>query len=299
MANIGVWPEYLVYYPKAWKSVRTPNGQRDIVRQISMAIAGIATIGPAKGVLWRGQGSCNWALTSKLGRTSSPGRSQAARWRRHEVDMIRTARLVGADDAYRMTDGEILARLRHHGAATRLIDCTQDPMVALWFAVSRDDFPETDLHDGLVLAIDRGDLEAIEEPWNCTYEDLLKPLRTGGRFARTLAVPPIDPRIGAQRGVFVLAPLPEIGSYSELPIAVTRTWKAHSTERLEKLCGRASLAHAVGRLTVLFPTVMAVAVPKEIKPMLREVLDRNYGLNRRTIYPDYPGLGALFASGHV
>ena len=47
--------------------------------------------------------------------------------------MLRQAREVGADNAQHLGDWEILARLRHHGAATRLIDFTTDPLVALWF----------------------------------------------------------------------------------------------------------------------------------------------------------------------
>ncbi|MBI9115277.1 FRG domain-containing protein [Sanguibacter sp. YZGR15] len=37
-----------------------------------------------------------------------------------------------------MGDWEMLAKMGHHGAATRLIDVTRDPLITLWFLCDDD-----------------------------------------------------------------------------------------------------------------------------------------------------------------
>lgn len=293
------WPEEVLFAPPSWsRSDGEPslNSARDIAREVMHAVVGIATIGPKSGVVWRGQASVSWPLSSKLGRAPSGVRAEVdlAGWSKYEQDMILAARTTGADGAYRMTDLEILARLRHHGARTRLIDCTEDPMVGLWFACSDEIDANTDEHDGLILALDRQDFAPTTEPWVRTYDDITAPsVATGGHFVK---LPPIDPRIAAQRGVFVLVaepPSPAESPYSEVPIRWSRTWSAEWEGRLSIVCGTTPLGNRRGAPVKVFPTVIGVIVPKVVKGLVREVLKTTYGLSRTSLFPDFAGLGEL------
>jgi hypothetical protein len=49
-----------------------------------------------------------------------------------EKALIERARAAGLGSG--LGELELLARLRHHGAATRLLDCSRNAFVALWFA---------------------------------------------------------------------------------------------------------------------------------------------------------------------
>ena len=70
-----------------------------------------------------------------------------------------------------LTEIELLAELRHYGAATALIDFTRDFLVALWFASSpwkekeiQEDGKDIEIHkDGKVVIVNRGDSEVFLE----------------------------------------------------------------------------------------------------------------------------------------
>lgn len=295
------WPQELIYQPPSWAGDdRRPklNTVRDISREVMHAIVGIATIGPTQGVVWRGQADIRWPLSSKLGRDASGDRSKVDidAWLEHEKGMITAARTTGADGAYRLTDLEILARLRHHGARTRLIDCTEDPIIALWFACSDEIDGDTDEHDGLILAIDRQDFTTIEEPWNKSYDQMAatEPDQSG-HFVK---LPPIDPRISAQRGVFILATAPpsvDASPHSEVPVRRSSTWNDGWETRLATVCGTEHLGNRSGAPVRVFPTLIGVVIPKVVKSHLRSTLSTTYGLSRTTVFPDFAGLGELYS----
>lgn len=295
------WPERLLFQPPSWSGGNIPpreNTKRDIAREVMHAVVGVATIGPEQGVVWRGQANIAWALTSKIGRNADGTRTRVdvRGWERHENAMIDAARSTGADGAYRMTDVEILARLRHHGARTRLIDCTEDPVVALWFACSDEMDADTDDHDGLIVALDRADFAVLSQPWTKAYADLAAvPAGKSGHFVK---IPPIDPRISAQRGVFVFSSSPPSTAacrYSEVEIRWSSTWDRGWKKRLDVVCGTSSLGARRERPVEVFPTVIGIVVPKIIKPLLRRTLASTYGLSRASMFPDFPGLGELYS----
>src|SRR5689334_15203904 len=96
-----------------------PKAVLDAARQVLAAMNGIALLVP-KGVVWRGQADAHWRLESKASRLGFSATDVAV----HEQAMLMKARELGVEGAQHLGDWEILARLRHHGATTRLIDCT-------------------------------------------------------------------------------------------------------------------------------------------------------------------------------
>jgi len=154
-------------------------------------------------VLYRGQGAVSYILRPKVGRHQPPNNSKSSKvneklmlelFRRQSVDRIHIA---DADD------WELLAIAQHHGLATRLLDWTRSPLVALYFAVCLE--CETRSKDkeneGRPM---REDAEIIV--WRCPKIDLAKPLPKKGPLAigKTIRYVPriVTPRLRAQHGIF-------------------------------------------------------------------------------------------------
>lgn len=291
------WPNWMVYRTDAASTVNFTNGGknalRDCARQVIAAIGNIALLGPQEGVVWRGQADVEWRLESNATRKGFTSDEIGKR----EAAMLGEARRIGMDDAQRMGDWEILARLRHHGAVTRLIDFTSDPFVALWFLCD-DNSSGSREADGVLLAARRAMFKTIERPYEVgSYERM----RSRDPAVLIYSTPPIDPRIAAQRGFFVLHsdPLGHAESpASELGVLrpPTSWWASHYEKQLAKLCGQDGLMNERGRPLRVIPDMVGIVVPASVKPVLLQMLDRNFGFNRSSMFPDFAGLADLFAS---
>ena len=272
---------------------RKPNAVRDGARQVLAAVVGIALLGPRDGVVWRGQADKSWRLESKASRLGLSADEVTAR----EREMLREARRLGVDDAQRMGDWEILARLRHHGAATRLIDCTSDPFIALWFLCD-DDSDGAPEADGMLLAVQRANFRPIESPYKPgNYERMFEKPPAPLLYS----TPPIDPRIAAQRGLFVLHTHPLDRVFypeSELGFVAppSKAWLRAHDEYLRRLCGVQDRATESGRPRFNYPDMLGVIVPAAAKPTILDMLEKNFGFNRSSVFPDFAGLGKVYAT---
>ncbi|MDI6434286.1 FRG domain-containing protein [Cronobacter turicensis] len=153
---------------------------------------------------WRGQADINWTIDSaayrrlKVGRQG--GRVTEAMMASYEMNLINQARHsgYGYEDGRRLTDFEVLAKLQHHGAATRLIDFSRNMLVALWFACNSNENAT-----GLLIGLDKlamtGEEITNEER---DYRDIFAEEAETQR-AITWQPPTVSKRITAQRAQFV------------------------------------------------------------------------------------------------
>ena len=222
---------------------------------------------------------------------------------KQERAILREAREIGADNAQHLGDWEILARLRHHGAATRLIDFTTDPLVAVWFLC--DDKTELPVgatvreRTGVLLAMQRDVFGTVSRPYLRNYNNTL----TRGAANQLYTTPPIDPRIAAQRGLFAFArkPLTSDGCVeSELGLTLPSTdWRREHEDRLARVCDTGKWAKRQGRPIEVFPDILGIEVPALVKPVLLEVLDRSHGFTRASMFPDFAGMGQAYSGRRV
>ncbi len=162
---------------------------------------------PAEGNLvrmWRGQADLDWPIhSSAYRRLALSGRSiSEPDLVRYEEHLLRHATHQGYRylDGRALSDFELLARLQHHGAATRLIDATRSLLVALWFCSA--DHPDK---TGALIGIHShylGGREQVTEDGN--YSDVID--RVASRSHPFTWEPPgVSARIAAQHAQFVFS----------------------------------------------------------------------------------------------
>lgn len=180
------------------------------------------------GWVYRGHSRSNWELVPKAGRAEYSLASQINSLADQFDDL--TQFKLWCSTVYSLVDdlpedfGEALAYAQHHGLATRLLDWSENPLVATFFAVREN--PES---DGAICAFRPSEpplhrveidwLEVVENKVNRNDEKTRQIVaRLHGRLLKTRAM---DARMLNQGGVFTLHCPPE------RPMATVETYVDH------------------------------------------------------------------------
>ena len=103
----------------------------------------IQEIAGGRECIYRGQSNADWPLLSGAERRISGGykNTDTLALRDYHSDLLKEAKKkgFGIRDGRPLSDLELLAELQHFGAATRLLDFTTSPLVALYFALGEGD----------------------------------------------------------------------------------------------------------------------------------------------------------------
>jgi hypothetical protein len=214
---------------------------------------------------WRGSADSRWRLDSTIvrrlaARDNSVDERTVGFWER---DLLDRARHRGFDvfSGVRLTDFELLALLRHNGAATRLIDFTRSATVALWFAAF--ELPDV---TGRVVGVHTDYLGGPGEG---------KIL--GGDYSKVMAAaasrdhpftwepPRVSPRVFAQHSQFLYG---RVNEYDYGTLALP-------------------LEHRGAVLVI----DISPKLKRSVLAFLRSVLD----IGVQTMYPDLPGFASAFS----
>jgi FRG domain len=237
--------------------------------------------------VWRGHPDPDWKLHSALFHRIEHGDGAAPdeqRLRDFESDLLARASRHEFGGPPETPELQRMAILQHHGTATRLLDVTTDPMIALWFACAGEAHTSK---QGVLFAIEVSFAVHLEWDHGRTVAEVIDGL--GDEQLAVFWPRPVDARIQVQRGAFVLGPVPsepETRAATSLPLRVQAPARAH---RREEIARRQAVFGARGRGRPVIPSILAVRIPRHTKRRLLRILERSYGYTEETIYPDIDG----------
>jgi len=192
--------------------------------------------------LHRGHAVAEWELVPVIDRVPHGGISRSDHERLMFEEFKRRARAFL--DRTPSNDWEFLALARHHGLPTRLLDWTENPLAALFFAVETPSSADSAVWAYCFVQIGRKPSDAeVRDPLDVRELRLYNP-------------PHLHPRIGVQSSCFTLHPEGQTKAHDPWPGGLTRILIPNET--------RAAIRHDLFRLGVhraaLFPDLDNVAV---------------------------------------
>jgi FRG domain len=221
---------------------------------------------------WRGQADAGWKVHSSLARRYQSEKAWLGprfklteeNIRKTEKEVVERARSAGLGED--LCELELLARLQHHGAATRLLDCTRSAFVALWFACRSE--PEK---DGLLLGF-RLQEHAVHLNTEMLRWDIDKLLTHAKGKLLWWQPRDLSRRISAQQAVFVFGPV------------VDEAWGSMRLGDGEIDVGD------VGKV----PGAALMLIPAGLKATLNATWSDLFGFTEESLFPDFDG----FAQAH-
>ena len=209
--------------------------------------------------LFRGQADAHWPLLPKAGRSEYfiPNSADEEGYPLNQ-DLFRFEQwrhwAVACQPNLPSNDFEALAFAQHYGLATRLLDWTTNPLIALYFAV--EDQPDKD--GSLYLHLPERDDDLLKRE----FTEVDRPVRFSPR--------PLDKRLLNQYAAFTYHPQPN--------------------EPLDAKPMPSSLAAFAPPDTK--SSLVRVRIPSQAKTWATSQLDQ-LGINRRTLFPDLEGVSAF------
>ncbi|TOF33655.1 hypothetical protein CGJ24_22745 [Vibrio parahaemolyticus] len=159
-----------------------------------------------KGIVYRGHTNESYKLVPSIGRflERSKERGYDLKTRERQILAIFESEYLQFNGQYNLSDKwELLSLAQHHGLPTRLLDWSLSPLVALYFAVERNNG-----ENAAVFALDHDDwlygehIKGKVDPWSISKPSLYMPSH-------------VTSRLRAQQGVFTIQP--DVSSELELP----------------------------------------------------------------------------------
>ncbi len=272
---------------------------------------------------WRGQVDSSWPLHSSLYRRLMWTNKSIPEERdlyRKEGDILKKVHRWGlhvSGNVGRLSVLNQLASLQHYGAPTRMIDVTFNPWIGAWFAVEQkwnngeEIFQEKDAR---LFAIDVTDRlinekkefrnweDELKRPWPkpATKEALDEEKKLYSLWCTKVFAwkpPHFDSRIAAQNGGFIFGGVPLSRGPegpNQWPKDGAGRWKIEEVRKATSISIRPHKLDAK-RGGVTQDAVYSFRISSNAKAEIRRQLEKNFGYNHSTIYPDFTGF-SLFGT---
>lgn len=260
-------------------------------RHLFSTVGAIGGFSASANIAWRGHSSSSFDLISSMHRLM-PGASEQ-KLRSREMELLTAARDWGLGYGIGgwASDLQLLADLQHYGTATRLIDVSNNPMTALWFACQE---PEPGANtDGALIALNtagwlrfgRGmpprSRAARDDPVGWEFEEALA---SGQPFVVETLVQ--NDRLRAQEGYFVAGAVPAAVTANS-PFASIEIHPGEMTStRFESLLTSPASTRSSANNRLPFAVVI---IPADLKRRILLRLQNSYNRRPHVLFPDYAG----------
>ncbi len=217
--------------------------------------------------MWRGQSNINWRLDSTAFRRllSSGKIKHNSSQQKAEMEIISYEKylLKKADyygfryiNGHMLSDIELLARLRHYGAATRLVDFSRNVLIASWFSASQEN-GEYGVLFGLHCDYIGGTENCTEMEFLDSYENIVANL---DELSNPITWTPhgISPRDAAQHSQFL---------YSSVSNSKRGSLKIEEDKG----------------------SFFAIAISPKLKIDLKDILEKSFDIYHFSLFPDIEG----------
>jgi hypothetical protein len=209
--------------------------------------------------MWRGHADAGWRIDSSAYRrlllSGSAPSDRDLIWYEEGLLERATHRGFRVTNGVTLSDFDLLARLQHHGAATRLVDATRSAIIALYFACSS--LPNV---NGALLGFHANYLGGYEgKPNSKSYSQTVKTLEQH-LHPQTWEPPVVSGRIGAQHSQFLYSAI----SKSDLG-------SLHISKEKDAF--------------------LAIGIKAALKPKFLRVLSEAFDIRVETMFPDIDGFG--------
>ncbi|MDP4014176.1 MAG: FRG domain-containing protein [Candidatus Nanopelagicales bacterium] len=263
--------------------------------------------------VWRGVRDANWHSRTSLTRHiaglkhAPPSEDEL---RRLEGALVSRARSwgIGAHRGGLDSDQAVLASLQHHGAPTRLLDVTTNPLRALWFACKTTAAGEPQ-QSGAVLAFDvtaAQVLRTADHGAPSAWGSLANPqawhysqaLETSATKRQAFLVEPTfpDDRMRAQEATFLASAVPDSPTVTGVDDIYIGVGQAPPGDK--KLTRALSLGDRDRGRPLKLP-FLAILIPPRIKQKTRQTLESGYLINESRLFPDLAGFATALQEGRV
>jgi hypothetical protein len=165
-----------------------------------------------------------------------------------------------------LTDLELLATLQHYGAATRLLDLSENILIALWFACN-----SSQDTDGVVIGFSSNVLTPIED--TSLVKEKMDSILAQCRNCYFWRPAYTDDRMRAQQSIFLFAPC-RFSSWSSL---FHEPFDQYDSQNIRRF-------HAIG-------------IKKELKKEILNDLSDIFGYKYASLFPDLAGYSQARAIG--
>jgi len=228
---------------------------------------------------WRGQAQISWKLDSSIVRKALKSGATLNSVEKieqiislGEEAMIERAKknLFDYDERGRkLSDVELLAKLQHFGAATRLVDFSKNALNALWFCVS-DRSLENDT--GILLGIDTDIIAGRGENFFDFKQDYSK-------FCSTLE----KTNYRGQTDIWMV----------DAPVTTQRISAQHSVF-LCSVCKKS--AHGLFQLPEEDKYLKVIAISPNLKASTLDIISSHFDITPYTVFPDIEGFASANSS---
>jgi hypothetical protein len=210
---------------------------------------------------WRGQPDISWKIDSSAYRRITASKKSIKDYddelSSYENNLLDHATHKGfhIHNGRKLSDMELLARLQHHGAATRLVDFSRNALIGLWFAIN-----SHEKKTGVLIGVHSHYVGGNESKLLLNdYSEIISKIH---KITHPLLweSPVISSRIASQHALFL---------YSKVS---------------NKKYG--SLELSEGEKANLF-----IAINPKMKIVLREILSQVFDVRTKTLFPDLDGFG--------